>query len=275
MKLGVVITTPEVRGAPPVALLSGPFEAKLDRAAQLGYHGVELMPQRPSKLDPARIANQVRARGLGIAAVASGAIPFLDGLTLLHPDAARARVAEGRLHELIELAAAAGAPVVTLGGFRGRLADAPWTDADGARRYLVETLRKAVKRAGGQGVRIALEPLNRYESDIVTNAREGLDLLTEVAEPALGLLLDTYHMNIEEPDFAATFSLVARSNKLFHVHVGDSNRLAPGRGHTDFAIIVDSLRRSGYRGYLSAELLGGADPDAAGAATSEYMRRLL
>ena len=83
MKLSVVTTTPEVQAPVPVALLRGAFAERLERAAQLGYDGVELMAQRPAELDGADIAAQVSYCGLEIAAIASGAIPFLDRLTLL------------------------------------------------------------------------------------------------------------------------------------------------------------------------------------------------
>ena len=83
MKLAVVTTTPEVQGFVPVALLSGAFTERLERAAQLGYDGVELMVQRPAELDGADIAAQVSYCGLEIAAIASGAIAMLDRLTLL------------------------------------------------------------------------------------------------------------------------------------------------------------------------------------------------
>ncbi len=83
MKLSVVTTTPEVQAHVPVALLRGAFAERLERAVQLGYDGVELMAQRPAELDGVDIAAQVSYCGLAIAAIGSGAIPFLDRLTLL------------------------------------------------------------------------------------------------------------------------------------------------------------------------------------------------
>ena len=123
MKLAVVTTTPEVQAPVPVALLRGAFAERLERAVQLGYDGVELMVQRPAELDGADIAAQVSYCGLEIAAIASGAIPFLDRLTLLAAEPAARAAAEQRLHQLIDFAAAAHAPLVTIGGFRGRLAN--------------------------------------------------------------------------------------------------------------------------------------------------------
>ena len=88
-----------------------------------------------------------------------------------------------------------GVCIVTIGSFRGRMA---WVGGYEARSMLVDTLGMAAEKGAQQGVRLALEPLNRYETDIVQTAQEGLALIDEVGHSHLGLLLDTYHANIEE-----------------------------------------------------------------------------
>ena len=84
--------------------------------------------------------------------------------------------------------------MVTIGSFRGR---ASQVDGD-ARGRLAEILYRAAEAAAPRGVRLALEPLNRYESDLIDNHDEGLAFIQQVNHPSLGLLLDTYHVNIEE-----------------------------------------------------------------------------
>jgi len=233
------------------------------------------MVQRPAELDGADIAAQVSYCGLEIAAIASGAITMLDRLTLLGCDPASCAGAEQRLYQLIDFAAATRAPLVTIGGFRGRLANMKGTGPEEARHYLIEVLRRTAERARSHGIRLALEPLNRYESDIVNNAEEGLVLVGEVGHNSLGLLLDTFHMNIEEAQYDTAIRSAARAGRLFHIHLGDSNRLAPGQGHLDFPTILASLRAVDYRGYLSAELLAHPSGDAAAASTAQHMRGLL
>ena len=279
MKLAVVTLTQEVKTTVPVALLSGTFAERLEKAARLGYDGVELMALRPQELSPQAIREQVAALGLEVAAIASGAIAMADKLWLLaSPEVSQRAVA--RLHALIDFAAAVGAPLVTIGGFRGRLASLrsaggpeDWKEA--GIRGLIEILRVAAGKGAEQGVRLVLEPLNRYETDIVQNVDEGLALIESVGHPNLGLLLDTFHVNIEEPSLYDCFRRAMAAGRLWHVHLGDSNRLPPGQGHTDFAGIVAALRESGYQGYLSAELLARPDPDTAAAATIEHMRGLV
>ncbi|MDP9316746.1 MAG: sugar phosphate isomerase/epimerase [Chloroflexota bacterium] len=272
MKLAVTITTSNVEGSLPLALLAGSFGRRLQAAARLGYDGVELMVLRPEEVNTAAVRAQVAAHGLAIAAIASGGIAAVDKLTLLAADAETSRRAVARLHALIDCAAQLGAPFVTLGSFRGQLKLA---GGQCARVGLVDQLRAAAEHAAQQNVRLLVEPLNRYETDIVYTAAEGLELIDEVQHSHLGLLLDTFHANIEEPALDTCFRQAMAAGRLWHVHLGDSNRLAPGQGHLDFGRIVATLQAIGYAGYLSAELLARPDPDTAAALTASYMRRLL
>ena len=102
-----------------------------------------------------------------------------------------------------------------------------------------------------------VEPLNRYETDIVCTVEEGLALVEEVGHSHLGLLLDTFHANIEEATFDVALAAAAQAGRLWHVHIGDSNRLPPGCGHIDFAAIVRTLatpRNPGMKRTLAISL---------------------
>jgi sugar phosphate isomerase/epimerase len=209
-----------------------------------------------------------------------------EKLTLLASDEQVSRQAVARLHALIDFAAALQAPysastahsastsLVTIGSFRGRLAWAGPSTSSG-RGKLVAILREVAESAAQRGVRLVLEPLNRYETDILQTAEETLDLIDEVGHSHLGLLLDTFHMNIEEASFGDCLRQAMMTGRLWHVHLGDSNRLPPGQGHIDFPGVVAVLNETGYQGYLSAELLPRPDPDAAAAAVIEHMRPLV
>jgi len=277
MKLSLAIQTPEVEPLVPVALLNGTFEEKLPKAARLGADGVELMSANPALLDAGTIRASLQEHGLEAAAIGSGAVAFATGLTLLHADPEKAGRAKAVMHALVDLAAAVsaplvtGAPLVTVGSFRGRLASV----GTGGRERLVAVLRAAATYAASRGVRLVLEPLNRYESDVINDVKDGLAFLRDVGHPALGLVLDTYHVNIEESSWTTPFRQAMAAGRLWHVHIGDNNRLPPGRGLIDFPAIVATLREIGYDGYLSAELLARPDPDTAARDTLTYMRSLL
>jgi len=271
MKLSLAIQTPEVEPVVPVALISGSFEEKLSKAATWGADGVELMTIKPRALDWEQIASCLAQNRLQVAAVASGAMLFATGITLLHRDSEVMAMARSRLYDLIEFASALGSPVVTIGSFRGRLASVP---GDG-KLILHQILQEAAERAEQLGVRLAIEAINRFETDFIHNARQGLSFIQEVNRPALGLLLDTFHMNIEESSWSLPFQIAMQAGKLFHVHFGDNNRLPPGKGMINFAAIVEILRSLDYQGYLSAELLAIPDPDSAARQTLETMHSIL
>jgi 5-keto-L-gluconate epimerase len=271
LKLSICVQTDEASKPLPVALFTGPLAERAAKAAQAGADGLELMPVDPAQLDPAGIRDTLAGHGLAVAAIGSGAIAFTTGLTLLHPDAGMATRARALLDELIDFAAAAGAPVLTLGSFRGRVAP----DAAAGREKLAAILAGAAARAGGAGVRLALEPVNRYELDFFNSADEGLAFIDAIGHPALGLVLDTFHMNIEESSWTEPFRRAMAAGRLWHVHVGDNNRLPPGRGLIDFAAIVHTLHEIGYRGFLSAELLARPDGDTAARQTLGCLRPMI
>ena len=270
MKLSLAIQTPEVPFQLPVALLSGTFEEKLRKASELGAEGVELMCFDPAALDAGSIRSSLAGCRLEAAAVASGALGF-GKVMLLHPDPQVRQAARSRLVDLIDFAARLGAPLVTVGGFRGRSAG----DPGAALTRLADILSEAGEAAAGRGVRLALEPLNRYENDLINNAAQGLAFLQQLNHPAVGLLLDTFHVNIEEASWTEPFERVFAAGKLFHVHLGDNNRLPPGKGLIDFRAILHTLQALGYQGYLSAELLALPDADAAAEDTLAFMHGLL
>lgn len=269
MKLSLVVQTPEVDTCVPVALLSGTFAEKAAKARAFGADGLELMTVDPARLDLAKITTILAEHDLEVAAIGSGAVAMAFGQTLLHPDASVAALAVARLDELIQFAARVGTSLVTIGGFRGRLV------SDDGRGGLAKILRSAADRAAPLGVRLVIEPLNRYEANLVNTAQQGLAFLREIDHASVGLLLDTFHANIEEKSWSEPFQCAMSAGKLWHVHIGDNNRLPPGQGMIDFAKIVAILGEIGYDGFLSAELLGQPDPDTAAEWTMARMRALL
>jgi len=271
MKLSLTIQTPEYSEFVDVALLTGTFDEKLEKAANFGANGVELMTVEPSKLDTNKIKSSLQKNKLEIAAVSSGAIASVTGLTLLNENPTKANKAANLLYNLIDFASAVESPFVTIGGFRGLASSV----GNGANELLISILHKASVYAELKGVRLALEPLNRYETDIIQNAEEGLRFVNKVQHHAFGLLLDTYHINIEENSWTEPFIQVMEAKKLFHVHIGDNNRLPPSCGLIDFNAIVSTLKQIGYNGFLSAELLANPNPDFAAEKTLSYLNSLL
>jgi len=125
--------------------------------------------------------------------------------------------------------------------------------------WLVSALQQCCAAARPHGVRLALEPICRYETTLVNNAAQGLELIERVGADNLGLLLDTFHMNIDEASIPDAFRNAGKY--VNHIHLADSNRAAPGKGHLDFVPILQAIKDIEYTGYLSFELLpASADP---------------
>ena len=271
MRLSLAVQTPDVPGIIPVALLMGTLEEKLAKAARFGAHGVELITVAPDQLDVFALRRLLNSFQLQVAAIGTGGLAFSMGLTLLNRDPEISSQALTRLYELVHFAARVGADLVTIGSFRGKAAGV----IGGGLPMLADMLRPVADYAQKKGVRLAIEALNRYEADLINTAQEGLQFLDDFNHPAVGLLLDTYHVNIEEASFTLPFHQALRAGKLFHVHLGENHRRYPGSGLIDFPSIVSTLIEEGYGGFLSAELLAYPDPDTAAERTLSYMRSIM
>jgi sugar phosphate isomerase/epimerase len=268
MKVGCVICGPDVAHGP-LALLSGPFEEKVQKAAALGYDGIELMVRDPGGLDWPQVKRTLEGAGLQTPQVVTGELFGADGLRLVTPDDDLYQRALRRTQAVIDLAGYLGA-MVNIGRLRGRLeglevAD-PWAAA-------VERLGNLAAYAAQRGVRISLEPLNRYETDFILDVADGLRMIADLQCDNVGLMLDVFHMNIEEASIER--SLEAAGDRCWHVHIADSNRRYPGAGHLDFDGVFAALQRMDYNGYVSAELFPLPDPDTAAQETIAFVRRKL
>lgn len=257
MRFAISVISPEVSGEAPLALLEGTFDQRLEKAAALGYQGVELVVSDPLRLGPKALLAQMARHGLVPAAVATGFVFGSRGLQLVNPDETVRRLAAELLQDLVRLAAALGVSVVTIGGFRGKAA--PVGGPETARKMLHESLRAAEPLAKQLGITIALEPLRHAESDLLNSAQEVCQFIEEGGHEAVGLLLDVYHMMGVESDLPETIR--ACRDKLVHVHLADTGRRALGQGTFDFAPIEAALREIGYTGWQSVELPRSDDPD--------------
>jgi D-psicose/D-tagatose/L-ribulose 3-epimerase len=115
----------------------------------------------------------------------------------------------------------------------------------------VETLRQVADYAGQRGVQLAIEPLNRFETDLINTVDQGLELIDRVGASNVGFLLDTFHMNIEEKHIPA--AIRKAGSKVFHFHACENDRGTPGTGHVEWQEIVSALRAINYQGPVVIE----------------------
>lgn len=263
MKLSIVLSTQPASFS--ALAYKGRMEENLRTIQSLGYDGVELAVRDPKLLDLEELDGLLKDNRLPVPAIGTGQAFGEEGLSFTHPDESIRRQAVDRIKAQMDLGAHLDA-IVIIGLIRGqRYAD---TSMQTMEARFAEALKECADYRPDIG--LAIEPINRYETDLLCTVEDALRFIDTLSLENVGLLLDTFHMNIEEPD--PLTSIVAARERLFHFHVADSNRWHPGAGHIDFGRIVETLETTGYDGYVSAEILPHPDPDTASRKTMETMR---
>jgi 5-keto-L-gluconate epimerase len=248
MKLAYVLSTQPTQFQ--AVSFASDLEGNIARLAELGYDGVELAVRDPEKLDGQSVKRLLNKHSTRVPAIGTGQAFVEEKLSFTDPDASiRSRAIE-RVESHIRLACDLNALVI-IGLVRGTVQST--VSSEQAHGWLVDALGSLNRSASAQNVRMALEPINRYETNLLNTVHETLELIDQVGSDNLGVLFDTFHANIEE--HRLELSLQSCGARLFHVHVADSNRWAAGYGHTDFAPIIATLRQMDYDGWLSAEIL--------------------
>lgn len=115
----------------------------------------------------------------------------------------------------------------------------------------IKSMREIIKTAEDNGVTYCVEAVNRFETCLINTAAEALAYVAEIDSPNIGVLLDTYHMNIEENNIGDAIRLVG--DKLTSFHTGENNRTAPGRGHLDWDEIFGALADINYKNRIVSE----------------------
>lgn len=266
-RLAIVLSTHAARFE--AVAFKGDFESNTARIAGYGYQGVELAIRDPELVNPTELEEVVRKHGLEVPAIGTGQAWGEEGLSLTSDDRKVRRAAIERIKAHVSLATRLRA-VVFLGLIRG--ITPPGQTRQRSMEYLVGALKECSTAAAGHGVRFALEPLNRYETDLIPTVAEGLELIERVGAGNFGLLLDTFHMNIEEPSIEE--SIRRCGDRIFHFHVADSNRWYPGAGHLDFRSILGALSETGYDGWVSGEFMPVPDAGTSAQRAIAHLRSL-
>ncbi len=233
---------------------------------ELGFEGIEISMRSPDELDRDELEELLRAGGLELAALASGRLFLEDGLSLSDADETMRAGAVSRVTELIDYGAAFGAPVI-VGLARGNRP--PDGDLEGAVGRFVASMRECADHAATLGAGLVVEAINRYETALLNTAAQTVAAVERIDRANVGVLLDAFHMNIEESCIGD--AIRATGARLRHFHLVDSNRRAAGLGHLDFDEVVAALDGVGYDGWLSAEVLPLPDDRAAAEQARRYV----
>ena len=219
----------------------------LELAASLGFDGAEVSLLGLDAAAAGRLARVAGDLGLTLKCT-TGLSPATD-VTSPDPEVRRAGVRY--LAEAADVVAACGSDLLS-GVIYG-----PWgVGATGHRAERLgraaEALAEVAPTFADRGIELAVEPLNRFETDLLNTSAEACDLVRAVAMPNVGVLLDSFHMNIEETSVKE--AVLGAAGHLVHVQVADNDRGAPGSGHIDWDGLFEGLDAIGYAGWLSLEM---------------------
>jgi len=247
----------ELNPSSPVIMAGDPAE-RIALADRLGYDAIELHWADPAQIPLAKIAAACKEGQMGISAFATGRAYVQEGLSLIHEDSDNRAAAIKRLKDYVDAASPYEA-IVIIGCIRGNLT------SEAARQPSMERLAHSTQiiaeYAQARNVGIVFEAINRLENNYLNTARETAAFIRENNLPNTKILLDTFHMNIEDADMAK--AILDCGDLVGYIHIADSNRHYAGAGHINLKEIINSLKIIKYKGFISAECLPLPDSDTA------------
>lgn len=255
------VCTPDCHRPNPMAY-DAVFEIATRELAELGYDGVELQVRDPAEINATALLARLADSGLAPVALATGHLGSEDGLRLHSTEDVRTRTVE-RLHAVVDLAAELGS-LVTIGSVRG----APQGPAEIGR--VRAALGQVAGHASDVGVRLVLEPQNRFVGPYLTTVAATVELIEDAGWEAVGLVADTFHMNLEERSLPG--ALVRAGAHLWHVQLGENHRAALGSGTLPLTTVVDTLDALSYAGWLVMEHAQDGDSRTAAARSLQAVR---
>lgn len=216
----------------------------IDKVAQAGFDLIEICVEDPKTIDTNAINERLLSAGIG--ALVCGAFGPDRDVSSDDPDIRANGIAY--INSCSDIAAELGAPAVAgpMYSATGKTAAVSPQRRAEQWKWATENLAVAADHAAKQNVRLAIEPLNRFETDLVNTVEQGMDLVHRIGRNNVGLLLDTFHMNIEEhsiPD-----AIRRAEGRIFHFHACANDRGMPGQDHLPWPEIAASLSDAGYAG---------------------------
>jgi len=226
------------------------------RVAELGYDAVELtaalhLPVESSAERRNEVKGWIRSAGIKCSALH---YIFNGTIRLLSADPQEMKKSVAYMRKVIDVSSDVECPTVIVGsGGKTRSLESDWNKEESI-KCVTEVIRESGEYAKDKGVVLAIEAINRYETNFLNTLKEAVDFVTMVDHPNVKTMADTYHMNIEEVNPADEIRKYGHT--LANLHLADSNRYAPGEGHFDFVSLAQALKDIGYSEYCSYEVFG-------------------
>jgi sugar phosphate isomerase/epimerase len=225
-----------------------PLESTLARLQRYGYDGLEISGE-PAQYDTQEVRRLLDRYGLSC----WGAVTLMtDGRDMIHPDRYVRVGTLAYLKDCLTLVRELGGEMLcVVPSTVGKIT--PLASPEEEWRWAVEGLRQVADWAHQAGLRVGIEPINRFETYFINRGDQALRLAQEVGGEHVGVVLDAFHIQIEESDPLG--AIRAAAGRLIDFHVADNNRRPPGAGRNDWHAIVRTLREIGYQGHLTSEFV--------------------
>ncbi len=221
----------------------------VDKVKDMGFEILEIAVEDPALVDVGVLKQALDNAGLQ--AIVCGA--FGPDRDLANADAQLRQNGMTYVQWLVDAAAELGSPVVAGPMYssvgKAHLPTAVEREAEWERA--VSGLELLAAYAGERGVKLAFEPLNRFETDMINVVEQGLTLIGDVGSPYLGFHLDTFHMHLEEKDSAA--AIRSADDRVFHFHACENDRGVPGTGQVHWQAVAQALQEIDYQGAVVIE----------------------
>jgi sugar phosphate isomerase/epimerase len=228
-----------------------PIKRTIERMKQTGVEALEIAGE-PSRFDSKEVRALLKEHGRSC----WGAVALTLGeRNLAARSAAQREKTVDYIKDVVTFAKECGGRILTLVPVTVGKLVADGTPAE-EWKWMVEGIKEIYAHAEKEGIRIAIEPLNRFETYLINRVDQALALADAVG-PNCGVCLDLFHMNIEEADIHDAFRMAR--GRIHDVHIADNNRFAPGQGTLDFAAIVHTIKEVGYTGALTLEFAATVD----------------
>ncbi len=221
----------------------------IDRVKSIGFDLIEICIEDPETIDVSAIRSYAARAGVGVTICGA----FGPDRDLSSEDEAVHDAALAYLRRCIDYAEALGSPFVS-GPMYAAVGNTRLLDEKARREQWMRAvggLRVAAAYAAERSVKLAIEPLNRFETDLVNTVDQGLRLIEDIGADNVGLLLDTFHMNIEEKDIPAAIARAA--GHIVEFHACSNDRGTPGEDHLPWSRIAEALRAARYDGPVVIE----------------------
>ncbi len=228
-----------------------PIDVTIRRLARYGYKSIEISGE-PDVFDTKELRKQLADNGIAC----WGAVSLMfEGRDLIHADETVRATSITYLKECITMVKELDGYEMTIVPSQvGKVAAMDTPEREWA--WAVESLKEVYVHAQKEGIRMALEPLNRFETNFLNRADQAM-LLAEEVGPDCGVCIDTFHLNIEEADMIE--AIKSSKERLVDFHVADNNRMACGMGALDWPLIISTLKEIGYDGAVTVEFVAPLD----------------